>query len=113
MAKPKLFIDEDVHAELSTALIKRGYDSIHAQEINRKGLPDIDQLLYAVEMGRCLFTFNVKDFVLLHNKFVNEEKVHYGIIVSKQLRFSDTLTRVLNILQTNTSDSLKNKLFFL
>ncbi|HJY62800.1 MAG TPA: DUF5615 family PIN-like protein [Ignavibacteria bacterium] len=113
MQKPKLFIDEDVHSELSTALVKRGFDAIHAQEQKRKGLTDLEQIQYAINQNRCFFTFNVKDFVLLHNDLIKQNIDHYGIIVSKQLTFSATLNKMLNLLQNNSRDSLKNKLLFL
>jgi len=38
--KFELFLDEDVHSGLAHALRKRGYDAIHAQELDRKGLSD-------------------------------------------------------------------------
>jgi len=38
--KFELFLDEDVHSGLAHALRKRGYDAIHAQKMNRKGLSD-------------------------------------------------------------------------
>ena len=59
--KIQLFLDEDVHSGLSHALRKRGYDVIHTQELDRKGRSDLDQLFFAIEQERCLFTFNVKD----------------------------------------------------
>jgi len=62
-----LFLDEDLHSGLAHALRKRGYDAIHTQELDRKGLSDSNQLLFAIQQERCLFTFNVKDFVILHN----------------------------------------------
>jgi len=65
--KIQLFLDEDVHSGLAHALRQRGYDAIHAQELERKGRSDLDQLLFAIEQERCLFTFNVKDFVIFHN----------------------------------------------
>ena len=46
--KIELFLDEDVHSGLAHALRKSGYDSIHAQELDRKGLSDSDQLLFAI-----------------------------------------------------------------
>jgi len=113
MPKLGLFLDEDVHAELSIALRKRGFDTIHAQEINRKGLTDLEQLTFAAETKKCLFSFNVKDFALLHNEFISNNKQHYGIILSKQLRLSEVLYKLLSFLQNNTADSLSNKIFFI
>jgi len=56
--KIELFLDEDVHSGLAHALRKRGYDAIHAQELDRKGRSDSAQLLFAIQQERCLFTFN-------------------------------------------------------
>ncbi|NIA12073.1 MAG: hypothetical protein GWP10_20705 [Nitrospiraceae bacterium] len=47
--KVKLFLDEDVHSGLAHALRKRGYNVIHAQELDRKGRSDSDQLLFAIQ----------------------------------------------------------------
>ena len=81
--KVKLFLDEDVHFALAIALRKRGYDVIHAQELQGKGKSDDEQLSHATKEKRCLFSFNVKDFVLLHNKYAQNRWEHYGVILSK------------------------------
>ena len=95
--KIQLLLDEDVHSGLAPALRKRGYDVIHAQELDRKGWSDLDQLFFAIEQERCLFTFNVKDFVILHNEQGKAQQEHWGIIVSKQLPFRETMSRLLNL----------------
>jgi predicted nuclease of predicted toxin-antitoxin system len=66
--KIELFLDEDMHSGLAHALRKRGYDSIHAQELDRKGRSDSDQLLFAIQHERCLFSFNVKDLLTVLRK---------------------------------------------
>ena len=81
--KVKLFLDEDIHFALAIALRKRGYDVIHAQELQGKGKSDDEQLSHATKEKRCLFSFNVKDFVLLHNKYAQNRWEHYGVILSK------------------------------
>jgi predicted nuclease of predicted toxin-antitoxin system len=65
--KVKLLLDEDIHFSLAIALRKRGFDVLHVQELERKGMSDREQLNFAVVNERCLFSFNVKDFVILHN----------------------------------------------
>lgn len=82
--KPRLFLDEDVHVALALALRRRGYDVVHAQEVGRKGKSDPEQLSYAVEHGRCVFSFNVRDFVVLHNGYARTGQEHCGILVLKQ-----------------------------
>ena len=72
--KLKLFLDEDVHSGLAHALRKRGYDVVHSQELERKGRSDADQLLFSIQQERCIMSFNVKDFVILHNKCGNSSR---------------------------------------
>ncbi len=110
--KPKLFLDEDVHVDLEAALRRRGYDVVHAQEVGRKGKSDPEQLAYAVEQGRCVFTFNVGDFVVLHNEYTRSGEEHCGILVLKQRPVGETLHRLLRALQPFSEDSLKNRLEF-
>ncbi|MBK8553286.1 MAG: DUF5615 family PIN-like protein [Ignavibacteria bacterium] len=66
---PKILLDEDIQLQLAFSLRRRGIDAIHIQEINRKGKTDEEQLNFALSQQRCLVSFNVKDFVLLHEKF--------------------------------------------
>jgi len=70
--KLRLFLDEDVHAALAVALRKRGRDAVHALDEKRLGLPDESQLNFAAGENRCLVSFNVGDFVRLHNRWVEE-----------------------------------------
>ncbi len=113
MIKIRLLIDEDVHSSLASALRKRGYDAVNIQELNKKGLSDDKLILEAVKEERCILTFNIKDFIILHKEFVAENKDHYGIVVSKQLNFSETLKKLLRFLQSFTDEEMKNKLEFL
>ncbi len=111
--KIQLFLDEDAHSGLAHALRKRGYDVIHAQELDRKGRSDSDQLLFAIQQKRCLFTFNVKDFVILHKQHAKSKQEHWGIIVSKQLPFRESMSRLLPLLQRTAKETMKNHLEFL
>ena len=111
--KIQLFLDEDVYSGLAHALRQRGYDVIHAQELDRKGRSDLDQLIFAIEQERCFFTFNVKDFVILHTKQVKAQQEHWGIVVSKQLTFRETMSRLLYLLQRYRKEEMKDRLEFL
>jgi hypothetical protein len=108
-----LLLDEDVYVTLAQALRKRGFDAVHVQELNRKGFSDREQLELAVKQERCLMSFNVRDFVILHNEFVIKNQEHYGIIVSPQLPIGEALRRVLIILNTQTAEQVKNQILFL
>lgn len=109
----RLFLDEDVHAGLCEALARRGFDAVHAQTLKRIGLADDAQLSYAIQQKRCLVSFNVKDFVLLHNRYVKAGKEHDGIIVSKQLPLRTVLAKLLALMSRHSHESLRNRLVFL
>lgn len=97
--KIRLLLDEDIHAGLAEVLRMRGFDAIHIQELYKKGALDDEVLLEAVKDQRTIFTFNLKDFVLLFDETSQKNIDHYGIIVSKQLGFNETLKRLLKLLQ--------------
>lgn len=109
----KLLLDEDGHVPLARALQNRGYDALHVSELQRKGKSDAEQLAYATAHERCLMSFNVKDFVLLHAEYLESRKEHYGIIVSKQFSVGQTLKRLLRVLQRLSRESMKNRIEFL
>ena len=111
--KLRLFFDEDVHATVAVALRKRGHDAVLALEEKRLGLSDESQLNFATEENRCLVTFNVGDFVRLHNRWVDGGREHAGIIVSKQLPVGELLRRLLALLQKESGDSMRGQVRFL
>jgi Domain of unknown function (DUF5615) len=111
--KLRLFLDEDVHAALAAALRKRGHDAVLALEEKRLGLYDESQLNFATQENRCLVTFNVGDFVRLHNRWMDAGREHAGIIVSKQLPVGEMLRRLLTLLQKDSGDSMRIQVRFL
>ena len=112
-AETKLFMDEDVHLSRSQALRRRGHDALHVREVQRRGLDDADQLDYAVKESRCLVTFNVGHFVRLHGKFLQADRAHFGIVVSKQLPLGQMLRKLLLFLQTHSNEEIVGNLHFL
>jgi len=111
--KFRLLLDEDVHAELAHILRQRGFDVLHAQEMGRKGKTDREQLEFSTQENRCILSFNLKDFVILHNQYVRENREHGGIIISKQLPLGETLKRLLQKASLFSQDTIKNRLEFL
>jgi hypothetical protein len=111
--KVRLFLDEDVHVVLASALRKRGYDARHTGEAGRLGTSDKEQLEFVAGEDRCFMTFNVGHFVQLHNSWLQSRREHAGIIVSKQLPVGECLRRLLALLQRETVASIKGQLRFL
>lgn len=106
-------LDEDVQLSVAGALRARGCDAVHVSELGRRGFSDREQFDYAVAEQRCVFTFNVSDFVQLHATWLSEQREHFGIVVSKQRTVGDCLRRLLVLLQTNTVDDVRTQIIFL
>jgi hypothetical protein len=111
--KLRLFLDEDVHEALAVALRERGHDAVHALEERWLGPSDESQLNFATKENRCLGTFNVGDFVRLHNHWMEQSREHAGIIVCKQLPTGETLRRLLVLLQKESGDLVRGQVRFL
>lgn len=99
----RLYLDEDAHNKIALALRLRGYDVISAHEVNNWGIPDYTQLEYAISKQRAIFTFNIGDFQRLHKEYGESEKEHFGILLSKQLPFGETLSRLTRFLFAHTA----------
>jgi hypothetical protein len=82
MSKPRLHLDADASIKaLYRALVTRGHDVTRTPtEWMPLDASDEAQLLGATAQGRCIFTFNVRDFVSLANRYPQ----HRGIILAAQ-----------------------------
>lgn len=109
----RLYLDEDVHKKIALALRLRGYDVVSAHEVNNQGIPDHTQLEYAISEQRAIFTFNISDYQRLHKECIESGKEHFGILLSKQIPFGETLSRLTKCLFTHTASKLKNNLFWI
>ena len=107
MAKVHLHLDADAaDRRLHSALLQKGHD------VTRTPTPwmpadasDKEQLLGATAHGRCIFTYNIRDF----NSLAKECPKHQGIILANQTRWTlselmAALDRLLN--ETEAEDWL-------
>jgi predicted nuclease of predicted toxin-antitoxin system len=111
--KIKLYLDEDVPLSFAQALLNRGVDAVTTQQAGNQGKSDVEQLLYATTEGRVIFTHNKKDFILLNNKFLQEKKEHFGIILSDQLHTGILLKRFMKLWFSMKATDIKNRCEFL
>ena len=109
----RLYLDEDVHKRVASALRLRSFDVVSAHEVGSWGLTDEEQLTYAAAEGRALFTFNTPDYVQLHLDWLQRGKEHYGIIVSDQLPIGETARRLLDLLNKVNADEMRNQIRWL
>lgn len=67
MSQIRLYFDEDAGKNsLVNALRRAGVDAITTGEANNLRLPDSEQLIWATEQKRVIYTFNMGDFCRLH-----------------------------------------------
>ncbi len=103
-----LYTDADISPELARQLRARGYDAISAREIDNLRLSDRAQLAFAVSHKRTLLSFNAKHFAPLVEEYWNAGRDHYGVVISEQLPLGELLRRVVNLLQTVSSEEIEN-----
>jgi hypothetical protein len=86
VAKPRLHLDADASVKaLVNALHARGHDVTRTpNDWMPFDASDRAQVLGATAQGRILFTFNVRDFLVLAKKYPK----HSGILLATQSRWS-------------------------
>jgi hypothetical protein len=109
----RLYLDEDVHRRVASALRLRHFDVVSAHEVQRWGLSDEEQLSYAAAEGRALFTYNAADYLLLHLDWLRTGREHQGIVISDQLPIGETVRRLLSLLNRVAADEMRNELRWL
>jgi predicted nuclease of predicted toxin-antitoxin system len=108
-----LYTDADVYKRLARELRRRGYDAVSAIEVGMREATDAAQLEYATSERRAILTFNQGHFVQLHIAYINQERVHCGIIVSLQYSIGETLRRVIKLVNTLSAEEMRNRLEYL
>jgi hypothetical protein len=86
VAKPCLHLDADTSIKaLHAALVARGHDVTRTlNDWMPRDAADEAQLLGATAQGRCIFTFNVRDFAVLAQRYPR----HGGIVLAVQSRWT-------------------------
>lgn len=82
MPEPRLYLDADTSVKaLQQALAARGHDVTRTPtEWMPQDASDETQLLGVTAQGRCIFTFNARDFLVLAQRYSQ----HGGIILAAQ-----------------------------
>ena len=100
---------------LLSGLRAREVDLTTVFEAEMLGRSDEDQLEYATQQGRAVYTFNVGHFCQLHTRYITLKKDHAGIIVVSRQRYSvgEQIRRMMNLIQTKSAREMRNDLQFL
>ena len=93
----------------------RGVDVLTTVEANRCGATDQDQLAFAIQQGRSIYTFNVGDFALLHRERLQQGIDRAGIIVVPDQRCSvgEKIRRLAGFLSKVTAEEMINRMEYL
>jgi hypothetical protein len=104
------FMDQNFPVPASDGLRRHGIDVLTAQQANRCGYPDLEQLAFATAEKRVLVTFD-PDFIAIHNSGVN----HAGIAWCPERKYSigELIRALLLIHGVLDCDSMKNHIEFL
>lgn len=109
----RLYLDEDVPYAFALALLNRGIDIITTQQMKNDSLSDAEQLYYAAKERRAIFTHNKKDFILLHNEYLQNKRKHSGIILSNQIPTGMLLRRFMKLWFTIRAEDMESRIEFL
>jgi predicted nuclease of predicted toxin-antitoxin system len=109
----KIYLDEDVPLSFAQTLINRGVNVVTTQQAGNLKRSDAEQLVFATQKMRTLFTHNKRDFILLHNNYLQSGEEHTGIIVSDQLPTGVLLKRFMKLWFSLSDVDMKNRLEFL
>jgi len=83
MSQIKLYFDEDaLQSALVIALRNANIDVVTVDDVNRFVFSDEEQLIWAAQEKRVIYSFNMGDFHQLHALFLAEARVHSGIIIT-------------------------------
>ncbi len=110
---PLLYLDEHLSPRLAIQLRKYGFDVITVREVDMLAQSDADQLAFAVSQGRALVTFNVHDFVALHDRYLADGIEHCGMIFSTEETIGVLLHRLLKLLNSLSAEELRKQIRWL
>jgi predicted nuclease of predicted toxin-antitoxin system len=110
---PKLYLNEHLSPRLAEQLRRYGFDAVSSQEAAMLSHDDAEQLVWAVAQERAIVTFNVSDFVKLHEEYQAAGKEHFGVVLSTAETVPVLLHRLLRLLNSLSADELKNQVRWL
>jgi hypothetical protein len=111
----RLYFDEDSsrHA-LVRELRSRGADIVTAAEAGMLGKDDEEQLGWASQNDRALYSYNRADFCALHAQWMNRGRSHAGIVVARQdFSVGEQMRRLLRLIASVTAEEMRDRLEFL
>jgi hypothetical protein len=72
---------------------------------------DGEQLEFAAAQGRCIVSFNVRDFRMLSEEWARTGRQHAGIVVTNHVgrnAFGSLMRRILDLVNRICADEMRN-----
>jgi hypothetical protein len=116
MSEVRLYVDEGAGENaVVQGLRARGVDVPTTIEAKRYGVPNGDQLAFAVQQRRVIYTFNVSDFSRLHSEYLRQGVEHSGIIVLPDQRYSigEKIRRLAGLIHNVSAEEMINRMEYL
>ena len=97
------------------ALRSRNVDVLTVADVGMLHRSDEEQLNWAKQNNRVIFSFNIRDFSRLHTTLIGQGLSHGGIILAPQQRYGigDLMRGVLRLINTKSSAEIQGQLEFL
>ncbi len=110
---PRLHLNEHLSTRLATQLRKYQFDVTCSQESALLSGTDREQLARAISEQRAIVTFDVGDYMQLHEECLSEGREHWGIVFSTEESLNILLHRLLRLLNSLSADELRNQVRWL
>ena len=116
MSLIRLYLDEDAEQRaLVDGLRARGMDVLTAFEAGMVGRTDREQLEFAIERERTIYSLNVRDFANLHKEYLQASEDHFGIVLIPSQRYGvgEKIRRLVSFVNAKSAAELHNQIEFL
>jgi uncharacterized protein DUF5615 len=116
MSQIRLYFDEDaMQSALLAALRARRVDVLTASDRGMLSRSDEEHLSHASSDGRVLYSFNIRDYSLLHEQWIAGGRNRSGIILAFQQRYSvgEQMRRLLRLLNQKAAMEMRSQLEYL
>lgn len=116
MSKIRLYVDEDsMDQDFVYALRARNVDVLTVADAGMLHKSDEEQLAWATDKSRVIFSFNARDFYHLHTRLLERSSSHAGIVLAPQQRYGigDLMRGVLKLINTCSAEEMIDKVEFL
>jgi hypothetical protein len=107
-----LYTDEDVDVLLKPLLNAKGFTVFTALDERMLGKSDKEQLEHAIKLKCTFLTHNRIHFEKLANKFFEDNKEHYGIILANRRNIYELARRIARLLELHNTEYIKNQLWY-